>query len=250
MKPGANLFGPDLFIPVAEESGLIVPLGRWVVVQACRQLLQWRTMGNDPITIGINVSGRQLLQKGFGAFVLETLRDHLLPPSALRLELTETSLMTEPTLMREAMMELADEGIRFAIDDFGTGYSSLARLADLPIAQLKIDRSFVSQLDQAKRGDGIVTAIVHMAQTLHVEIVAEGVETESQLNVLLRRGCDHFQGFYLSTPLSSGDVSVLLEQRNPLLLAHPLFSQSRVAVSKRVRRSQLPALAAAGRGAE
>ncbi len=244
MKPSNPvIFSPSLFIPVAEECGLIVPLGNWVVEQACRQLREWRSLGGDAVTIGINVSGKQLLQKGFGPFVLECLRAHELPPSALQIELNEGSLMTEPVIMREAMSDLAAKGIRFAIDDFGTGYSSLARLADLPIALLKIDRTFIAQLDPAKRTDGIVTAIIHMAQTLNVQVVAEGVESEAQLNVLLRRGCDMFQGFYLSPPIPPGEVSVFLEHKNPLLFAHPNFSQTRVAVSKRVRRAQVTALA-------
>jgi EAL domain-containing protein (putative c-di-GMP-specific phosphodiesterase class I) len=177
------------------------------------------------------------------------LQQYGLPASALQLELTETSLMSEPVLIRDAMAELAERGIRFAIDDFGTGYSSLARLADLPISLLKIDRSFTSQLDIARRGDGIVTAIIQMAQTLLVQVVAEGVENESQLNVLLRRGCDLFQGFYLSQPLTGEQVTLALQVPASDFFHHPHFSQTRVAVSKRVRRvHQLPSLLAAGEG--
>jgi EAL domain-containing protein (putative c-di-GMP-specific phosphodiesterase class I) len=157
--------------------------------------------------------------------------------------------MSEPVLIRDAMSELAQAGIRFAIDDFGTGYSSLARLADLPISLLKIDRSFTAQLDATRRGDGIVTAIIQMAQTLLVQVVAEGVETENQLNVLLRRGCDLFQGFYLSQPLTGEQVTLALVHRTSNLFHHPNFSQTRVAVSKRVRKvTQLPSLLAAGDG--
>ncbi len=240
---------PDLFIPVAEECGLIVAIGNWVLEEACRQLAAWRGLGCDEASVAINVSGKQLLQKGFGASILQMLQQYGLPTSALQLELTETSLMSEPVLIRDAMAELAEVGIRFAIDDFGTGYSSLARLADLPISLLKIDRSFTAQLDVARRGDGIVTAIIQMAQTLLVQVVAEGVETESQLNLLLRRGCDLFQGFYLSHPLTGEEVALALEDPCSELFRHGHFSHTRVAVSKRVRRvSQLPSLLAAGEG--
>jgi diguanylate cyclase (GGDEF)-like protein/PAS domain S-box-containing protein len=235
---GQRTYNPETFIPVAEESSLIIPIGNWVVEEVCRQVAEWRTLTGELVTVAINVSGKQLLQKNFGPLVLDMLRHHNLPTSAIELELTETSLMAEPTLMRESMAELAEHGIRFAIDDFGTGYSSLARLADLPIALLKIDRSFIAQLDrgQSRRTDGIVAAIIHMAQTLNVQVVAEGVEDESQLNLLLRRGCDLFQGFYLSGPLSSAEITEELEAGNPMLFDHPRFSQSRVAVSKRLRK--------------
>ncbi len=240
---------PNLFIPVAEESGLIVPIGNWVVEEACRQLAAWRSRGFDEASVAINISGKQLLQKGFGASIVQLLRQFGLPASALQLELTETSLMTEPVLIRDAMAELAEGGVRFAIDDFGTGYSSLARLADLPISLLKIDRSFTAQLDIARRGDGIVTAIIQMAQTLLVQVVAEGVENEGQLNLLLRRGCDLFQGFYLSQPLTGDQIALALGDPASDLHNHPHFSHTRVAVSKRVRKvTQLPSLLAAGEG--
>jgi diguanylate cyclase (GGDEF)-like protein/PAS domain S-box-containing protein len=248
-----GVFPPNLFIPIAEECGLIVPIGNWVLDQACHHLAEWRLLGFREASIAINISGKQLLQKGFGDSVIQRLQQHGLPAAALLLELTETSLMTEPGLIRDAMEELADLGIRFAIDDFGTGYSSLARLADLPISLIKIDKSFTAQLEVARRGDGIVTAIIQMAQTLMVQVVAEGVETEGQLNLLLRRGCDLFQGFYLAHPLTAEDVVLAIEAQASDLFHHPHFSQTRVAVSKRVRRgpqrvAQLPSLLPAGEG--
>ncbi len=243
-------FEPSLFIPVAEECGLILPIGAWVIEEACRHLARWRRTLGDEIGVAINVSGKQLLQRDFNTFVHETLARHGLPPNSIELELTETSLMTEPILMRDSMAELAQTGIQFAIDDFGTGYSSLARLADLPIALLKIDRSFITPLDRTQRANGIVTAIIQMAQTLQVRVVAEGVEDEAQLNSLLRKGCDLFQGFYLSRPMSAGEMNSAIEERNPILFAHPRFSNSRIAVSKRVRlaATQLPAFAGAEGG--
>jgi diguanylate cyclase (GGDEF)-like protein/PAS domain S-box-containing protein len=244
-----DVYLPNLFIPIAEECGLIVPIGNWVAEETCRQLAAWRRMGFEEASVAINVSGKQLLQKGFGDSIVQLLRQYGLPARALQLELTETSLMSEPVLIRDAMAELSGMGIRFAIDDFGTGYSSLARLADLPISLLKIDRSFTAQLDVARRGDGIVAAIIHMAQTLLVQVVAEGVENEGQLNVLLRRGCDLFQGFYLSHPLTGEQVVASLEDPSSDLYHHPHFSHTRVAVSKRLRRvPQFPALVGSGEG--
>ncbi len=241
-----EIYPPSVFIPVAEESGLIVQLGGWVVEEVCRHLVHWRDVLGERCTVAINVSGRQILQKDFAEHVHETLRAHGLPTEAIQLELTESSLMTEPALMRDAMAELAETGIQFAIDDFGTGYSSLARLADLPISQLKIDRSFIAQLDRTTRADGIVSAIIHMAQTLKVQVVAEGVEDESQLNGLLRKGCDLFQGFYLAHPLSALEITSALHTGSTQLLNHPLFSNTRIAVSKRVRSAgHFPALAGA-----
>ena len=230
-----DIYPPSVFVPVAEECGLIVQLGAWVIEEVCRHLVHWRDVLGERCTVAINVSGRQILQKDFARHVHETLGAHGLPSEAIQLELTESSLMAEPTLMRDAMAELADTGIQFAIDDFGTGYSSLARLADLPISQLKIDRSFIAQLDRTTRADGIVSAIIHMAQTLKVQVVAEGVEEESQLNGLLRKGCDLFQGFYLAHPLSALDITSALKNGSSELLDHPRFSNTRVAVSKRVR---------------
>ena len=244
-----GVYPPNLFIRVAEDCGLIISLGNWVLEQACSQLAAWRTLGFEDASVSLNVSGKQLLQKGFSTSIVQMLDQYGLPAGALLLELTESSLMSEPVLIRDAMAELSQLGIRFAIDDFGTGYSSLARLADLPISLVKIDRSFTAQLEIARRGDGIVTAIIQMAQTLLVQVVAEGVENEGQLNLLLRRGCDLFQGFYLSQPLTGEEISLRLQESGSDLLRHPHFSQTRVAVSKRVRRvTQLPSLLAAGEG--
>lgn len=240
------LFGPSEFIPIAEESGLILPIGSWALRSACQQLAEWYGLLDGKACLAINVSGRQLVQKGFARFVVETLREFNLPPESIELELTETSLMTEPVLIRECMAELAETGILFAIDDFGTGYSSLARLASLPIDLLKIDQSFVAQIGRAEREDGIVTAIIQMAQTLNVRLVAEGVEDEIQLNALLRKGCDLFQGFYLSEPLTAGQVTDLIRQRSDELFANPRFSQARVPVTRQVHPpAQLPALVVA-----
>lgn len=193
--------GPGVFIPIAEESGLILPLGNWVLDEACRQLSEWRNAGVPEFELAVNVSARQLVQTDFADRVLTTLERHLLVPRCLHLELTETTLMRDFTSMIRSMERLSDAGVRFSIDDFGTGYSSLARLSELPISTIKIDRSFVFKLNEGEIAIGIVRAIVHMSRHLKLEIVAEGVEEAQHIRVLRELGCDLFQGFYLGKPL-------------------------------------------------
>ncbi len=187
------------FIPVAEESGLIVPVGRWVIEQACRQMAQWQSSGMYPCQVAVNVSGRQLLHKGFAEEVLQLLSRYGLRPEMLQLELTETTVMTERAPVAEA-------GIAFAIDDFGTGYSSLARLRELPIKTLKIDQSFVESLEQGAGSHSIIRAIIQMARSLNVQAVAEGVETTEQFTLLREMGCDLFQGYLLARPLDAAQA--------------------------------------------
>jgi diguanylate cyclase (GGDEF)-like protein/PAS domain S-box-containing protein len=195
--------GPGGFIPVAEESGLILPLGRWVVDEACRQLAEWRKAGIPLFEISVNVSARQVVQNNFAEQVLQTLDRYQIPAKLLHLELTETTLMREFSAMVKSMQQLSDAGVLFSIDDFGTGYSSLARLSELPISTIKIDRSFVVKLLESDAAVGIVRAIVHMSRHLRLEVVAEGVEQPGHIAILLDLGCHMFQGYYLSRPLSA-----------------------------------------------
>ena len=194
--------GPGVFIPIAEESGLILPLGQWVLNEACRQIAEWRTTDVPTFELAVNVSARQLVQPNFAEKVLQTLDRHNLPPQILHLELTETTLMNDFSSMIHSMKRLAEAGVLFSIDDFGTGYSSLARLSELPISTVKIDRSFVLKLSDNAPAVGIVRAIVHMSRHLNLEIVAEGVETAEHIRILRELGCDLFQGFYLGRPLA------------------------------------------------
>ena len=194
--------GPGIFIPIAEESGLILPLGNWVLDEACRQMTEWRLAGVPEFEVAVNVSARQLVQSDFSERVLATLERHNLPAKLLHLELTETTLMRDFSSMVRSMERLSEEGVRFSIDDFGTGYSSLARLSELPISTIKIDRSFVLKLSESDVAVGIVRAIVHMSRHLKLEIVAEGVEEAQHIRILRELGCDLFQGFYLAKPLA------------------------------------------------
>jgi diguanylate cyclase (GGDEF)-like protein/PAS domain S-box-containing protein len=202
--------GPAAFIPVAEESGLIVSLGRWVLDDACRQMAEWRDRGLPPFELAVNISARQLVQADYTDLVLQTLERHRIPPALLHLELTETTLMRDFGAMARIMQRLSEAGVKFSIDDFGTGYSSLARLSELPISTLKIDRSFVMKLQESEASVGIVRAIVNMSSHLRLEVVAEGVERPEDLGLLLRLGCHMFQGFYLGRPIAPGELEAAI----------------------------------------
>jgi diguanylate cyclase (GGDEF)-like protein/PAS domain S-box-containing protein len=208
---------PEKFIPVAEELGLIEPLGTWVLEEACRMFASWqqRFPGYGLECITVNVSTRQLMQPNFLQIVQETVRLAGLQPSNLRLEITETTLMGSPYMAAEHLRELRDFGVKVYLDDFGTGYSSLSHLHKLPVDALKIDRSFVRSLLLPER-PAIVESILALARTLKTGVVAEGVESAMQAQELKRLGCRHAQGYFFSPPLSSPRVEQLLADRQPL----------------------------------
>ena len=196
--PTRGLLAPDDFIGLAEESGLIVPLGRWVLHRACRQLAQWQRKGGGPPRLSVNVSPRQL-QTGIVAELTGALSDTGADPSGLCLEITESALLHDITTAAAVMGALADLGVTLSIDDFGTGFSSLAYLQRLPLHQLKIDRSFVADIS-SDEGRAIVSAVVGMAEALNLETVAEGVELVAQAQVLTTLGCHAAQGYLYARP--------------------------------------------------
>ncbi len=199
--PEQGLISPARFMAVAEDVGLSIPIGRWTLATACRAAKSWRRDGAAPGYVSVNVSAEHLLSPGFVELVEHLLVENNLGPEALGLELVERSLAHERELTIRVLGRLLDLGVRVAIDDFGTGYSSLSYLKDFPVSVLKIDRSFVSGLASDSRDGAIVNAIVTMARGLGLGVVAEGVETEQQLEALARHGCDAVQGFLLSLPL-------------------------------------------------
>lgn len=199
--PETGLISPTRFIPVAEESGLILPLGDWVLREACLQIRQWRKRGLRPVRIGVNLSGHQFHQPDLVETVLTVLDETGVDPHLIELELTESAVMHKPEVIAARMLELHQAGIRFAIDDFGTGYSSLAHLKSFPLDKLKIDRSFIHDLGTSDASREIVAAIIAMAHSLHLTVVAEGVEKPAQLELLRRLGCDEIQGYYFSQAL-------------------------------------------------
>jgi len=195
--PAGGLISPGAFIPVAEESGLIVPLGAWVLRGACQQFAHWRGEGWEAGRISVNVSNIQLRSLDFLNTVDRALADAGLEPQDLELELTEGVFVEERG--REVLRELRARGIVIAIDDFGTGFSSLSYLNDLPVDVLKIDRAFVSEIDSG--GGAIVGDIIALARELGCTVVAEGVETEAEVDFLKQHGCDVLQGFLFSRPV-------------------------------------------------
>ena len=210
--PERGLVKPDDFVPVAEECGLIEPIGRWVLETACAQAARWHAERLDerPLGISVNLSVRQLVQRDLEATVSRALQHSGIEPASLCLEITESILLDEPDSVRDTITRVSRLGVRFVLDDFGTGYSSLAYLTRLPIDGLKIDRSFVDTLGRDERSTAITTAIVRMAQALSLDVIAEGVETEQQARTLQELRCELAQGFRFHYPMPADDVSALL----------------------------------------
>jgi diguanylate cyclase (GGDEF)-like protein len=200
---------PAEFIPIAERTGLIVPLGNWVLQQACRQAATWHR-SNRSIRISVNISSLQLAHKDFVSVVLATLKETALPPELLDLELTEGTLIQNHGETRNALDLLHKYGIRFSIDDFGTGYSSLSYLRDLPVHTLKIDRSFVTDIATSDEARLLVEGMIEMAHSLRLRVVAEGVEDSGQMDILRNADCDEIQGFLISKAIPALDAGHFL----------------------------------------
>jgi EAL domain-containing protein (putative c-di-GMP-specific phosphodiesterase class I) len=209
---GEPMVQPDRFIPAAEDSGLIVPIGAWVLREACRTVADWHRQHGA--VVSVNVSPRQLREPDFGAQVQDALRSSALPPAALILEITEGVLVDSGMVTEQAIGHLTmlrQQGVRVAIDDFGTGYSSLAYLRDLPIDHIKIDKSFMpapGEPDPAARN--IVKAVIDLASGLRLGTIAEGVETVEQVELLRDLGCERAQGFYFARPVPAAEAAALL----------------------------------------
>ena len=208
--PERGIVAPDSFIPQAEESGLIVPIGRWVLREACRQAAVWAEQGLE-LVVSVNVSAYQLAGRGFAEEVRRALADSGIEPSALALEITETTLMRNLPPARGHLQEIRAIGVRIAIDDFGTGYASLSYLQRVPVDILKIDRSFVATLGQGGESRALLEAIVGVGRALSLAVVVEGIEDRVQLAALEEIGCEMAQGFLLSRPCSAPGVERLLE---------------------------------------
>jgi diguanylate cyclase (GGDEF)-like protein len=208
--PQKGLILPGQFIPVAEESNLIVLLGQWVIKAACRDMAAWRTLGLPELPVSVNVSARQLFEKNFAAFVGQTLIEDNLPAHQLELEVTENIFLESSDSVEAVMNELKDIGVGLILDDFGTGYSSLSYLKRFRIEKLKIDRSFMEQVCHNQQDAILVTTIIRMAQSLGMKVVAEGVETAEQMEFLTAQGCELAQGFFFSKPLPLAAVQELL----------------------------------------
>jgi diguanylate cyclase (GGDEF)-like protein len=222
--PELGSVSPAEFIPLAEESGLIVPFGEWVLRAACKQNRTWQSAGLASIRIAVNVSARQFRDHGFLRSVAEVLDETGLDPRNLMLEITENVIMEAARENLEVLDQIKAMGIKLSIDDFGTGYSSLSYLNQLPLDELKIDRSFIKEIRSEFDEAPIVTAIVAMAHSLGLSVVVEGVETEAQLALVTRQGCDHYQGYLFSKPVTTEEFTGMLSQiagdRDALALAN------------------------------
>ncbi|CAK15636.1 putative bifunctional diguanylate cyclase/phosphodiesterase [Pseudomonas entomophila] len=210
--PQHGLMLPDRFIGLAEKTGLIIPIGEWVLGEACRQMRQWMDQGHDDWRIAVNLSAIQFCHAGLVDSVARALNDNGLPANRLTLEITETTAMRDADASLTVLQRLSDMGVDLSIDDFGTGYSSLMYLKRLPANELKIDRGFVRDLEQDSDDAAIVSAIVALGQALGLRIVAEGVETDRQQDFLTRLGCDSLQGYLLGQPVPPEQFMQRLEQ--------------------------------------
>jgi diguanylate cyclase (GGDEF)-like protein len=217
MHPTRGLVGPDQFIPLSEKTGLIVPIGEWVLDEACRQMSEWRKAGWHDWTISVNLSALQFAHANLLQTVRDALQRHELEPGCLTLEVTESTAMRDADASLRILQQLRDTGVHISIDDFGTGYSSLLYLKRLPASELKIDRGFIRDLARDTEDAAIVSAIVALGQTLNLKIVAEGVETAAQQQFLTGLGCDSLQGFLLGRPMSADNLIASLSEANGIM---------------------------------
>ena len=241
--PTRGLVAPNDFIPIAEETGLIIQIGQYVLREACRQLAQWRLTlpGTEQLAIGVNVASQQLHDPSFVADVADALVDSGLEAEYLILELTESTLLSDTTLVQERLRALKALGVRLAIDDFGTGYSSLAYLRTFPVDFLKIDRSFVSELScETDQGRVMVRSIIGLGHNLSLTVVAEGIEDTRQLEELRDAGCNIGQGFLLARPVTAHDIPGLLTEPPMLSSRDSTQILGRACRSEASRRSDLP----------
>jgi diguanylate cyclase (GGDEF)-like protein/PAS domain S-box-containing protein len=210
--PTKGIISPAEFIPVAEESSLILDIGEWGFREACRQVKVWQDQGLGTLPMAINLSSKQFQNKQLLRLVIKTLAEYAIKPEALELEITESVLMENPDDAAQLLRDVRGLGVRIAIDDFGTGYSSLAYLKKFPVNTLKIDQAFIADIVRDRNDEAIVASILSMAESLNLKVVAEGVETEGQLEIIQKMGCEEVQGYYFSRPLPAEGVAELLRK--------------------------------------
>jgi diguanylate cyclase (GGDEF)-like protein len=212
--PELGSVSPKEFIPLAEETGVIIELGEWVLRRACRQLREWRAAGLARIRISVNVSTHQFRQGDLGALVAQALREAELHPSDLEIEITESAMLQDDEHTLSMLRKIRDMGVRIALDDFGTGYSSLSYLERFPLDTLKLDRSLVRDVGASPSARGIVQAVITMSHALGLTVVAEGVDAPEQIHALRELGCDEAQGFELAGPLEPPELATFLRSQD------------------------------------
>ena len=211
--PTIGMVSPNRFIPLAEESGLIIPIGNWVLYNATQKLVEYHKLGHDNLYMSINLSPRQFKDPYLVENVERVLTSRGLEPGSIQLEITETSIMDDPTQAVKKLETMQEMGVKLSIDDFGTGYSSLNYLKNLKVDSLKIDKSFVDDVVTNTQNQGIVRAIISMARSLGLDILAEGIEDYGQLEFIHREGCSNIQGYYFSKPLTDGEFLAYLSSQ-------------------------------------
>jgi EAL domain-containing protein (putative c-di-GMP-specific phosphodiesterase class I) len=218
-RPGRGPVSPAQFVPILEDCGLIVPVGDWIIDAACAQVRAWRDAGLAPVQVAVNLAAKQFLHHDIGAVIGTALKRHGLPGSLLQMEITESDAMAAPEQVSAVLAGLRQHGVGVAVDDFGTGYSSLGYLKRFPLDTLKLDRSFVTGLP----GDGddvsIALAVIGMAHSLGLKVVAEGVEKAEQRDFLSAHGCDEMQGYLFSRPVAAEDCARFLQRPSAALAA-------------------------------
>jgi diguanylate cyclase (GGDEF)-like protein len=213
-EPELGMVSPVEFIPIAEETGMIIELGEWVLNEACRQNKEWQDAGYTPIRVAVNLSSMQFIQRDLSMKVAKALKNSRLNPKFLELEITESVIMRNVNETITALNDFKDMGISISVDDFGTGYSSLNYLKRFPLDNLKVDRAFVKDIPDNEDDVTITSAIIALAQSLGLGVVAEGVETESQLEFLEQHGCELAQGYFFSKPIPAGQLVNFLRHQN------------------------------------
>jgi EAL domain-containing protein (putative c-di-GMP-specific phosphodiesterase class I) len=213
--PDLGLVPPDKFIRIAENSGLILPIGEWVLRTACSQARKWQEEGLPAVTVAVNVSAVQFRQEGFCELIRRLLHETGLAPQYLELELTESLLLANADVTLSVLKELKAMGLTLAIDDFGTGYSSFSYLRQFQVSKIKIDRSFIQYVAVKPDDAAITAAIISMAKSLNLKVIAEGVEDEVQMSFLRAHQCDEIQGYYFSKPLAVDKVAEKLRGDDP-----------------------------------
>jgi diguanylate cyclase (GGDEF)-like protein len=214
--PKRGIVPPADFIPLAEESGLIIPIGEYVLREACAQLKVWRRKGHTNLWVSVNISGRQFLDRNFGNMIKEILKESRLPGHCLRLEITESVAMKDFERSVNILRTLEKSGIHFSLDDFGKGYSSLAYLKNFPLKTLKVDRLFIQDIGFGRKREAIAASIISMGHSLGMKVIAEGVETQEQLAFLRTHSCNEVQGFLFSRPLPQEEISRMIEGKQSL----------------------------------
>ncbi|MDP1883715.1 MAG: EAL domain-containing protein, partial [Bradyrhizobium sp.] len=235
--PELGVLSPMQFIPLAEETGLIVPIGRWVLREACAQNMAWQRRGLRPVSMAVNLSPRQFVDENLLQDIDEALASSGLSPVLLQLEVTESMVMRNVSRAVKVLDAIQSRGIRLAIDDFGTGYSSMSLMKQFPIDTIKIDRSFVRDLPSDSEDQAITQAIISMGKALGMTVIAEGVETVEQQAFLRSHACDEMQGYLFSKPLPPAQLASLLRSA-PVLVSPPLQPAAGDVTAKPGRRSK------------